>query len=1039
MRRHPITGQIAHGIAGDGVYVDGVQIAPGGGQSGMPDWWGDLVIHHKNDVLHTTKPDGSDTQAVTSGTNVVPASFVRASAHGWAAWSNATGVVTSWGLKLPKAELFDMASDGTLLVGDFYHPEQGKGISAYRAGSTTRLWQVPGALSSRRTYSQASILDEKTACWTEMVNGRQALVGFGLPTGPRPPWDVVDSRPFFVNGQLWVVYIRPGKKEDNSDNTVVAHPWDYKGLGFFVHGVAYGCEAWQEGEEVILAWSIGAGETAGDIKTKPFSLAALEAIPDLPPPPPPDNFGPISEPDPDGTVVPDIAAYMAAETPWSRTGTHTMQSVRDGQFLHLGKFYDPGPPKNFKSKDHYESWAITDDAIHLLRDASNSPEYYDFVHTKWLPRTMKTGYAHLHDSGESEIVFYKRGGGCTAGKHVGFHNRIWLQTWEKFDCGPYLGVNKVLAVMTDPTNGWHGNERGVERGLFAMGPDGKAIANLSWEYHRSAFDPAATGQWAGKGIYDFDPPEFNDQTLIARSDFYMPTNVSWVPNLVPCPLTITDGPPPPPPPPVPPPPPTPTPMNGILKPGQRLLVNQPLYSQDGRFFLVLQGSDSNLAKYGPNGWAKSLFGGRLIGKPVASVDMQGDGNFVPYDAQVRPFIDAFGPIASHTSGHPGAWLAMQNDGHVVIYDVDGTVLWTDGVGPYAPPPAPPPPPIPPVPPGGVTPDMKAWPKFGASYNAGMTNPSCDPALFAALNRDAGGNFTRVNTIDAWAVGPNGTGQYAGFMPWQKDSAGVFDLSVPDPRWDERLNYYVRAQNAAGATVQLTVFDLYSWSDRKQGLLWVPDVNLGPFRRNKNGVRWGGSDNEDATFLALPDWVMLQHIQRMCAAVKGLAVCFETGNEMPEKDMHIRIAQALRSHFTPDWSPDITTNRQEDTSGQYFNMKIGTNFDRIAFHGKDSIGYLDEVFEDEPSSRPNTFRKLFEQPWQEGPVDPKRIIMSSDGCRVNSTMDCYDWPRLAEVFKDHIRRGFTVEHQSRVKMQPFLEGKLELQKYFEGDWLRSVRA
>jgi hypothetical protein len=776
-------------------------------------------------------------------------------------------------------------------------------------------------------------------------------------------------------------------------------------------------------KDAVLTWA-----TEAELRTLP------EWAP--PPPPPPDHFGPVSDPDPDNTLVPDIAAYMAAETPWSRTGTHTMQSVRDGQYLHLGKFYDP--PKGFKSKDHYESWAITDDAIHLLRDASNSPEYYDFVRTAWLPRTMKTGYANMHDSGASEIVFYQRGGGCTAGKHVGFHNRIWLQTWAQFDCGPYLGVNKVLAVMTDPTDGWHGIGRGVERGLFAMGPDGKAIANLSWEYHRSAYDPDATGEWAGKGIFDFDPPEFNAETLIVRSVFYMPTDITWEPNLVPCPLVITEGPPAPPPPPPPPPviPPVPPMNDGILRPGQRLLPNQPLYSQDRRFFLVNQGSDGNFVKYGPNGWAHSLFGGKLIGKPGGTIDMQGDGNLVPYDAQGRVQTYAGAPIASHTSGHPGASLCMQNDGHAVMYGADGAVLWTDGVGPYVPAPTPPPPPIPPVPPGPGNADMHAWPKFGASYNAGMTNPACDPALWAALNRDAGGNLTRVNTIDAWAVGPNGTGQYAGFMPWQRDSAGVFDLAAPNPAWDERLNYYVRAQNAAGATVQLTVFDLYSWSDRKQGLLWVPDVNLGPFRRNKNGVRWGNPD--DPTFLALPDWVMLQHIQRICTAVKGLAVCFETGNEMPEKDMHIRIANALRSHFTADWQPDITTNRQEDTSGQYFNMKIGTNFDRIAFHGKDSLAYLDEVFEDEPSSRPNTFRRLFDQSWPEGTVDPKRIIMSSDGCRSNSTMSCYDWPVLAEVAKDHIRRGFTFEHQSCVKMQPFLEGRLDLQKYFEADWLRPLR-
>lgn len=342
----------------------------------------------------------------------------------------------------------------------------------------------------------------------------------------------------------------------------------------------------------------------------------------------------------------------------------------------------------------------------------------------------------------------------------------------------------------------------------------------------------------------------------------------------------------------------------------------------------------------------------------------------------------------------------------------------------------------PVPPGDAAPDMHAWPKFGGSYNAGMTNPACDPALFASLNRDAGGDFTRVNAVDAWAVGPNGPGQYAGFVPWERDASGVFDLEKPDARWDERLNDYVRAQNAGGATVHVTVFDLYSWSDRKQGLLWVPDQNLGPFRRNRNNVRWGNPD--DPTFLTLPDWVLLQLIARICGATKGLAVAFECGNEMPEKDMQFRIAAALRSHFTAHWHPDVTVNRQEDTSGQYFNMKVGTAVDRIAYHGKASLAYLDEDFADEPSTRPRTFRQLWDRSWPEGTVDPRRVIMSSDGCRSNNTMDCYDWPTLAAVARDHIRRGFTFEHQSRVKMQPFLEGTLDLRKYFEGDWLRSVR-
>lgn len=169
-----------------------------------------------------------------------------------------------------------------------------------------------------------------------------------------------------------------------------------------------------------------------------------------------------------------------------------------------------------------------------------------------------------------------------------------------------------------------------------------------------------------------------------------------------------------------------------------------------------------------------------------------------------------------------------------------------------------------------------------------------------------------------------------------------------------------------------------------------------------------------------------------------------GNEFPEKDAHIRLAAILRSHFTADWMPFISCNRNEDTPGQYFNMKIGraiaagVQFDQIAYHGKDRISYLDEVDEDEPSHRPNTFRRLWTETFDEGRVDPKRIIMSTDGCRKSGGLidDCYEWDVLREVLQDHQRRGFTIEHQSRIKMRPFLENRLALSD-FEGDWLKSV--
>src|SRR5690606_28582108 len=46
------------------------------------------------------------------------------------------------------------------------------------------------------------------------------------------------------------------------------------------------------------------------------------------------------------------------------------------------------------------------------------------------------------------------------------------------------------------------------------------------------------------------------------------------------------------------------------------------------------------------------------------------GNFVLYDSNWKPVWN------SGTYGHPGAWLSVQNDGRVVVYDASGKSLCT---------------------------------------------------------------------------------------------------------------------------------------------------------------------------------------------------------------------------------------------------------------------------------------------------------------------------------------------------------------------------
>ena len=55
----------------------------------------------------------------------------------------------------------------------------------------------------------------------------------------------------------------------------------------------------------------------------------------------------------------------------------------------------------------------------------------------------------------------------------------------------------------------------------------------------------------------------------------------------------------------------------------------------------------------------------------AEAFMQEDGNFVVYDLETGT------PVwATHTDGHPGAWLHVQGDGNLVIYSADNEALWS---------------------------------------------------------------------------------------------------------------------------------------------------------------------------------------------------------------------------------------------------------------------------------------------------------------------------------------------------------------------------
>jgi outer membrane protein assembly factor BamB len=63
--------------------------------------------------------------------------------------------------------------------------------------------------------------------------------------------------------------------------------------------------------------------------------------------------------------------------------------------------------------------------------------------------------------------------------------------------------------------------------------------------------------------------------------------------------------------------------------------------------------------------------GEPRGMRAAEAVMQTDGNFVVYD------LDTGTPIwHTHTDGHPGAYLNIQDDGNLVVYSAEGEALWS---------------------------------------------------------------------------------------------------------------------------------------------------------------------------------------------------------------------------------------------------------------------------------------------------------------------------------------------------------------------------
>ncbi|MFT3775282.1 MAG: hypothetical protein QM820_58790 [Minicystis sp.] len=115
-------------------------------------------------------------------------------------------------------------------------------------------------------------------------------------------------------------------------------------------------------------------------------------------------------------------------------------------------------------------------------------------------------------------------------------------------------------------------------------------------------------------------------------------------------------------------------MTDRLNPQDEIPIGGELVSADGHSVLAMQ-ADGNLVLYYQHDdgrrearWAT----GSTFGLAVSQCVMQGDGNFVLYGHPASRALWSTG-----TWGHPGAFLIVQDDGNVVLYDGDKP-LWATG-------------------------------------------------------------------------------------------------------------------------------------------------------------------------------------------------------------------------------------------------------------------------------------------------------------------------------------------------------------------------
>lgn len=308
--------------------------------------------------------------------------------------------------------------------------------------------------------------------------------------------------------------------------------WDGTTLRQLEPGYCVFVRANRDGEMVALAFF---DAELNGVVLEQTTMTALRALPPVVVPPKPEPIGPRSDPRPADGKTYDLLAFIVGDPgTWPRKGpSHAMHQIVDGALLHFVKFGDINP-----NGGAYETWAVDDNWIYHLEDAS-APETYHFTDPRWFPRRMPIG--EVFDSGPHHAIFHRRSD-CREIRREEFGRRMWVHAvYDAYYWGPDLGTRATMVVAYDATGGFHIPGRSIELGYYAFG-----AGSVRWDSYRS------------EDVYRNGRAEFNESARWARSDFYLLGGPVLAPGFTGCvPRTIPHLPPWDPTPPAPPIPPLP--------------------------------------------------------------------------------------------------------------------------------------------------------------------------------------------------------------------------------------------------------------------------------------------------------------------------------------------------------------------------------------------------------------------------------------------------------------------------------------------------